>query len=75
MAVYAHRHPEYSGGRTPETREMVLGSLTVFCAQVVATVVGSVFADSIGFFAFLLMFLIGPVEAVVKARWRHESAV
>lgn len=75
MAWYAYRHPEYSEGRTPETREMVLGNATVFCAQVVATAVGSAFADQIGFFAFLLMFLIGPVEAMVKARWRQESTL
>ena len=53
----------------------VLGNVTIFFAQVVATVVGSVFADQIGFFAFLLMFLVGPVEGIVKARWRSESAL
>ncbi|NMO54762.1 DUF1211 domain-containing protein [Actinoplanes sp. TBRC 11911] len=75
MAWYAHRHPEYSGNRPRESREMVLGNVTIFFAQVVATAVGSVFADQIGFFAFLLMFLVGPVEGIVKARWRRESAL
>ena len=75
MAWYAYRNPQYSRGRTPETREMVLGNFTIFCAEVVATVVGSVFAGSIGFFAFLLIFLVGPVEAMVKERWRRESAL
>jgi uncharacterized membrane protein len=75
MAWHAHRHPELSEGRTPETREMVLGNVAVFCAQVIAVVIGAIYADQIGFFAFLLMFLAGPIEAMVKARWRRQSAV
>lgn len=73
IALTAFRHPEVSEGRTPVPREALLGTVTVFGAQVVATIVGSVFADSINFWAFLLMFLVGPVERLIKARWRKAD--
>jgi uncharacterized membrane protein len=73
LAYYTYRHPEVSAGLRPESREEVLGNLTVFGAQLLATVVGCVFADSVNYWAFLLMFLVGPVERRVKARWRRSG--
>jgi hypothetical protein len=46
-----------------------LGSTTILIAQVLATIVGCVFSERINFWAFTLMFLVGPVERRVKARW------
>lgn len=73
LAVYAHRHPEIGGDREPLTRENLLSFVIAFFAELVATVVGSVWADTINFWAFFLMFLAGPVQGVVKARWRREG--
>jgi uncharacterized membrane protein len=72
MARYVYRHPELSGDRPPVGRERVLANLTNFGAQVLATIIGAVFADSVNFWAFLLMFVAGPVDAAVKARWRRR---
>ena len=71
MSGYAYRHPELSDGRPPETREEVLGSVTAFVTQLVATVIGCRFAETVNYWAFLLMFLTGPVEHAIKQRWRR----
>jgi uncharacterized membrane protein len=71
LARYAYRHPELGAGRTPATREAALGNLTMFLTQVLATVIGAVFADTINFWAFLLMFLTNPVEHLIQSRWRR----
>jgi uncharacterized membrane protein len=75
IALYIYRHPEVSTGRTRATREEVLGNLTIFATQLLATAVGAVFYESVNYWAFLLMFLTGPVEAVVKSRWRRHEVV
>jgi uncharacterized membrane protein len=72
MAVYLRRHPELSAGRTPISRERVLFSLTNFWVQVLATIVGAVFHETVNFWAFLLMFLVGPIDAAITARWRRS---
>jgi uncharacterized membrane protein len=69
LAWSAYRHPEVSGEKPRTTREEVLGSTTILIAQVLATIVGCVFSERINFWAFTLMFLVGPVERWVKARW------
>jgi len=69
LALIIYRHPDLSAGRPPVTREEVLGSLTVFCVQLLSTVIGAVFHDHVNYWAFLLMFLTGPVESLIKARW------
>jgi uncharacterized membrane protein len=69
LAWSAYRHPEVSGEKPRTTREEVLGSTTILIAQVLATIVGCVFSERINFWAFTLMFLVGPVERRVKARW------
>jgi uncharacterized membrane protein len=69
----AHRHPELSEDRVPVSREHVLGSAVAFGTELVATVVGAAFAGTINFWAFLLMFLSGPIQRVVKSRWRRAD--
>jgi len=69
LARSAYRHPELAGGRPPATRDEVLGSTTILIAQVLATIVGCVFPERINFWAFTLMFLVGPAERLVRARW------
>jgi uncharacterized membrane protein len=73
LGWYAHRHPELSEDRTPVTREQVLGSAAAFGTELAATVIGSVFAGTINFWAFLLMFLTGPIQGLVKSRWRRAD--
>lgn len=70
LTLTAYRHPEVSEGRSPVTRERLLGSTATTATLVVALVVGTVFADTVGFFALLLMLLSAPVEALVRRRWR-----
>ena len=70
LALYAYRHPELSEDRAPATREEVLGSAAVFVSQLLATVVGARFAGTVNYWAFLLLFLTGPVERAIKRRWR-----
>ncbi len=72
LALAAHSHPELCVGRPQETREEVLGSACATGAQVVALVVGTVFATTIGFYALLLMLLTGPVERLVRRRWARD---
>ncbi len=69
LARSAYRHPELAGGKPPATRDEVLGSTTILIAQVLATIVGCVFPERINFWAFTLMFLVGPAERLVRARW------
>jgi hypothetical protein len=35
-------------------------------------VVGSVFAGTISYWAFLLFFLTGPIDRLLRARWPEE---
>jgi uncharacterized membrane protein len=72
MAIYVRRHPELSAGRPPVSRERVLFNLTNLGVQVVATIIGAVFAETVNFWAFLLMFLVGPIDAAITARWRRS---
>lgn len=72
LGWYAHRHPELSEDRVPVSRDQVLGSAAAFGIELVATVIGSIFAERINFWAFLLMFLSGPVQNAIKSRWRRS---
>jgi uncharacterized membrane protein len=69
LAVIVHRHPDLSGGRPPVTREQMLTTVTVLGVQLLSTLLGAVFHDRVNYWAFLLMFLAGPVESLVRARW------
>jgi len=69
LALYVYRHPEISTGRSPATREGVLGSFSAFVAQILATVVGIVFWESISYWAYLLMFFTAPIESLIRRRW------
>ena len=73
LTLTAYRHPDVSEGRSPVTRDRLLGSTATTATLVVALVVGTVFAHTVGFFALLLMFLAGPVEALVRRRWRGAT--
>jgi uncharacterized membrane protein len=74
LAVSVHRNPALSAGRSQETRDEVLGSATSLGALVLALVLGTAFADTINYWALLLLFLSGPVEHVVKQRWARVAA-
>ena len=74
LTLTAYRHPEVSEGRAPVDREELLGSASATLTIVLALLVGTVFAHSIGYFALMLMFLRTPVEALVKRRWRQARA-
>jgi uncharacterized membrane protein len=69
LALTAYRNPALGAGRARETREGVLASVSSFVALLLALIIGTVFWDSINYWALLLMFLTGPVERVVKRRW------
>jgi uncharacterized membrane protein len=69
LAVTIHRDAALSAGRTRETRDEVLGVATSLAALVVALVLGTVFPTTVNFKALLLLFLSGPVEALVRRRW------
>ncbi|HEY0238190.1 MAG TPA: TMEM175 family protein [Friedmanniella sp.] len=69
LAITAYRNPALSAGRSRETREGVLASVSSFGALLLALIIGSVFWHRINYWALLLMFLTGPVERVVKRRW------
>ena len=73
MAVTVHRNPDLSTGRVRETRDEVLGSVTSVGALLLALVLGAAFPQTINFRALLLLFLSGPVEALVKRRWASRS--
>ena len=74
LALIVYRHPDLSADRPPVTREEVLGNVTIFGVQLLSTVVGAVFHDRVNYWAFLLMFLTGPVERLIKARWEKAPA-
>lgn len=74
LSLIVYRRPGLDGGRPPGTREEVLGSVTVFCVQLLSTVIGAVFYDRVNYWAFLLMFLTGPAERLIKARWDRTPA-
>jgi TMEM175 potassium channel family protein len=73
LGWYGRRHPELAGEATPVPREQVLASATAFGMELVATAIGSVFAPQINFWAFLLMPLGGPIQNLVKSRWRADG--
>ena len=73
LGRHGHRHPELAGDATPVGREQVLASGGAFVAELVATVIGSVFHERINFWAFLLLFLTNPVQNLIKSRWRQQT--
>jgi uncharacterized membrane protein len=73
LGRHGRRHPELAGDATPVRREQVLASAGAFVAELVATVIGSVFAERINFWAFLLLFLTNPIQNAIKSRWRQED--
>ncbi|MGK5679746.1 TMEM175 family protein [Actinoplanes sp. URMC 104] len=70
LSLYARRHPALSAGRTPVPAAVVVGNFAAFLAQVAATVIGAVFAGTVNFLAFLLMFLTTPLERAIRSRWK-----
>lgn len=74
LSLTVHRHPSLSNGTSLATREEVLGAWTAFGLQLLATAVGCVFSDRINFWAFLLLFLSGPIETQVKRVWARRDA-
>lgn len=66
LSWYGRRHPELSGDHPPVPPENTLGIFTAFLGQVLATVVGAAFADTIGFYAFLLQFLTPLLERPLR---------
>ncbi|MFF5288764.1 TMEM175 family protein [Paractinoplanes globisporus] len=74
LGWYGHRHPELSDDGVPVSRDQVLGSAAAFGIELVATVIGAAFADTINFWAFLLMFLSGPLQATVRSRWTRTGS-
>ena len=71
LAIHVYRHQELNNPDTPATREHVLGNVSVFVSMLVATLIGCVFAETISYWAFLLLFLAGPLQTLVKKRWRR----
>jgi len=72
MAVVVHRNPALSAGRTRETRDGVLRSVSSFVALVVALVLGTVFVDTVNYWALLLLLVTGPFERLIKRRWAQH---
>ncbi|WP_051807854.1 TMEM175 family protein [Actinoplanes subtropicus] len=73
LGWHGRSHPDLAGDGTPVRREQVLASGGAFVAEVVATIIGSVFAERINFWAFLLLFLTAPIQNAIKSRWRKED--
>jgi TMEM175 potassium channel family protein len=73
VATAVHRDPALSEGRSRESRDEVLGSVTALAALLVALVLGAVFADRVNYWALLLLFLSGPVERLVRRRWTQPG--
>lgn len=69
LSLIVYRHPELSGDRPPGTLGEVLDGVTIFGVQLLSTVIGALFYQHLNYFAFLLMFLSGPLERLIKARW------
>jgi uncharacterized membrane protein len=67
MTWYAYRNPRLSGDRPPVRREDVLLTFLSFLVQILATVLGCL-VIRINFWAFLLLFLAGPLETLVETR-------
>ena len=72
LAIAVHRNPALSAGREQETRDEVLGVATSFATLIAALVLGTVFPTTVNFKALLLLFLSGPVEALVRRRWAQH---
>ena len=73
LGWHGHRHPELAGDGKPVRREQVLASGGAFVAELVATVIGSIFYERINFWAFLLLFLTAPIQNAIKSRWREKD--
>lgn len=73
LAVTIHRNPALSAGRSQETRDEVLGSAASLAALILALVLGTAFADTVNYWALLLLFLSGPAESLVKRRWARRT--
>ena len=73
LGRHGHRHPELAGDATSVGREQVLASGGAFVAELVATVIGSIFYERINFWAFLLLFLTAPIQNAIKSRWREKD--
>ncbi|GAB2572743.1 TMEM175 family protein [Microlunatus antarcticus] len=69
LAVVVHRDPALSAGRDRETRDEVLGIGSSFAVLIVALVLGTTFADTVNYWALLLLFATGPVERLLRWRW------
>ncbi|GAA2704007.1 MULTISPECIES: TMEM175 family protein [Actinoplanes] len=74
LSIYVYRRPELSVGRTPLPFDEVVGTLVTFGALLLAAVIGSVFPQ-INYFALFLLFLTGPVERLLRSRWRRPRPV
>ena len=70
LAWTVRRHPELNTADSPATSDHVLTSAATFLAMLLAVLVGCVFADQINYWAFLLLFLTGPIERLAKRRRR-----
>lgn len=72
LALLVYRHPEVSKNRPRMTREEVLGEATSVAIQLLATVVGVIFAETVNYWAFLLIFLVSPLDRMVVTRWQRR---
>ena len=68
LALTIRKHPELNSAESPATPDHVLSNAASFVAMLIAVLVGSVFADQVNYWAFLLLFLTGPIERLVKRR-------
>ena len=73
LTLTVHRHAELGSSRPAETREEVLGSVAAFTALLLALVVGTVFARTVGFYPLLLLLLTDPVERLVRRHWSRTG--
>jgi uncharacterized membrane protein len=73
LGWHGRRHPELAGDATPVRREQVLASGGAFVAELLATVIGSLFAGRVNFWAFLLLFLTTPIQNTIKSRWPEKD--
>jgi uncharacterized membrane protein len=67
MSWLAHRNPRLSGDRPVVTRREVLVPFLSFLVQILATLLGCL-VIRINFWAFLLLYLTGPLETLIEAR-------
>jgi uncharacterized membrane protein len=68
LAWYVWRHPDLAGDRPKASRSEVYGNLSVALAQLIATLVGAIFASTVNYWAFLLFFLTAPIDRLLRAR-------